>query len=289
MGLSLRAGAFAGRETAQLRELGERRLVDWVAALETADLPLSRAFLCGSIETGLLDGTKPASYSGSPWPPPRPNIVELDIRVVLAGGTDCLDRPLLDRISRLTGTRLARAGTITRWERRIPMAVFYAHDVVNDICAIEWEMCVNVEPYFETSPFWADVFDAGELSVQRRARAASFGQNISRPEYEDLKEFYGKEFRWRLSSGIALLPAEVLPRSIRLLATDVDRFPAVRALVDKAGRGQFPRPVIPDLVRRLQTEAQSAGTPTSPGWVRLLEADRSWRPLGSSDSAVPGP
>lgn len=257
-------GRFTGRQLAQLRRLADRHLDEWTQALVDQDVPLSRLMRCGSLHTGLLQAPKPASFSGSPWPPPRDAIIELDARLVLTAGADCLSPALLDRIATATRTRLARSGFVLRWEVPIPMAVLYSHRALNEGVAVEWELCVNVEPYFETTPYWRDVFDTTELAVQRHERALSLHPDRTRDEYEALKSAQGQEFRRRLSYGLARLPLQVLPDSLQRLATNLDRYPAVKALVEHARQDLRPTPST-----RPTTGHRDQGRATH--WAQLLE------------------
>jgi hypothetical protein len=262
--------ALTASEVERLRTVSQAKLTEWTAVLRAAHVPLSRAVLCGSLATGLLYESKPAAYSNSPWPALQPNIIELDIRLIFTPGVDVTDPALLETIAARTGTRLARAGTITRWEAEIAMAVLYAHHPLDDRTALEWEICVNAEPYFESTPFWPVVFGPEELDQQRAVRSAAVLAGVARGDYEALKSYYGAEFRWRVSSSLAHLPTGLLPTALRQLATHVDGYPAVARMVAQARSGALARPEQPALLAR--TSAMEGRDPvTVPEWVALLE------------------
>jgi hypothetical protein len=263
-------GVFGDRELAWLRQLVNERLTDWDQAVRSAAVPLSRTVACGSLHTGLLEGTKPARYSNSPTPPPRPTIVELDTRLILKAGADISRPRLLALIGESTGTKLAQFDVINRWETQIPMATFYAHQILDERTAIEWEVCVNVEPYFETTPYWADVFSRSEITAQRQARSRYVRQGATRSDYEMLKSRQGQEFRWRLSSGIAHLPLALLPPSLRHLATETGRYPYVRAFIRRAQEGQLARPGLRNNRDQPPSLEPHERPPSAPNWVTLL-------------------
>lgn len=251
-----------------LREHAADRLAGWEQQLRAAGVPLSRAVLCGSLQTGLLQGAKSAWYSANPDPPPRPRVIEVDVRFILHKGVDLTHPALLDVIARTTGTRLARCTTTIRWERPVPMATLYSHEILDALSAVEWEVCVNTEPYFESTPYWRDVFAPAEIIDQRRLRASSLRSRVPRSHYEAVKAAHGAEFRWRVASGLAWRTAvSGLPDSLQALSAVIHQYPAVGALTAKARAGNLPRPYPPGpWGRRLQevTDVQP------PDWVSSL-------------------
>lgn len=257
-------GALSGDDLTRLRRIGREQVSTWDQDLRAAGIPLSRALLCGSAQTGLLETAKPARYGGSPHRPPRPRIIELDVRLILINGADLTDPLLLTRIAAMTGTVLARSGVITRWQTPIPMAVFYAHQIFTQATAIEWEVCVNVEPYFETTPYWGAVFSDSEITAQRHSRTLALGAHASRSEYELLKARQGQAFRWRLCTAIAHLPRTALPTCLQDLAANLEQYPAVSAMIAQARTGQLPHPGPSPWASPNQTPVPS------PGWVALL-------------------
>jgi hypothetical protein len=259
-------GVLSAGELARLRGIGREQVSAWDQGLRAAGVPLSRALLCGSAQTGLLAEAKPARYRGSPHRPPRPRIIELDVRLILIGGADPTDARLLARIAATTGTALARSAVITRWQTAIPMAVFYAHQILTEATAIEWEVCVNVEPYFETTPYWAEVFSDSEISAQRHSRTLALRSHASRTEYELLKARQGQTFRWRLCTAIAHLPLDLLPACLQELAATRERYPAVCAMIAQARAGQLPHP------GPSPWASPDSTLVAAPGWVSLLPA-----------------
>lgn len=235
-------GSLRTIDRAGLCLLACQRVAKWDRKLRDSGVPLWRPLLCGSAQIGLLEATKPARYCGSPHPPPRPRIIELDVRLFLAAETDLTSSRLPTRIAATTGTRLADPRSSLAGRRRFRWPCLSAHHILTNRTAIGWEVCVNVEPYFETTPYWADVFTSSAITAQRHSRTFALRNNLSRNDYETLKARQGQEFRWRLSMAIAHLPAELLPASLQNLAADLDRYPAVKAMIGQAHAGQLPAP-----------------------------------------------
>lgn len=255
---------FSPADLAQLRRIAEKRVTASAAALAQAGMAVSRVLLCGSLATGLLDRPKPAAYSGSPTMPPRPNIIELDIRIILNPGHDPCAHDLLAVLSSATNGQLARSGPTIRWGRPTSMSVLYAHQAIGEHCALEWETCLNIEPYFESAPYWADIFSPGEIIGQRAQRSTLLRAGAAREDYEALKAQQGTEFRYRLAAALARVPDAELPAPLRRLIPDLGRFPAVQAAVEHA-RKSAPRHAQP------RKDQQSQPTePTPPRWTAYL-------------------
>ena len=134
--------------------------------------------------------------------------------------------------------------------------------------AIEWEVCVNVEPYFETTPYWTDVFDATEIVAQRALRADCVQRDVSVNHYEAVKAMQGSEFRWRFATGLAWLPTDLLPQSLQLIAANIDQHPSVSTLTRRARGGRLPRP------QGLIENSAKVISRQQPKWVTLLAGDK---------------
>ena len=81
-------GALSAGELARLRGIGREQVSAWDQGLRAAGVPLSRALLCGSAQTGLLETAKPARYRGSP-----PGVLPAQLRPG-AGDQRLADRPV---------------------------------------------------------------------------------------------------------------------------------------------------------------------------------------------------
>jgi len=253
---------------------GRRELIGWEQGLRRRGVPVSRLLLCGSLRTGLFFGPKPARFSNSPQPPPESEIIEVDVRIVVAAGTDPRSAWLLAAISKESQARLAAQKVIIRWEMPVPCAYLYRHDVAGGGVALEWEITVNCEPYFETAPFWRLVFSSPERECQRTQRAVACRSGaFSREEYEALKTVQAREFRWRLCNGLALLDGSQLPIRLARLQAQVRAGlapPTLERGVRAVATGNLHPPNGGGVLARLgELSPLPEYRPAPPGWVTL--------------------
>jgi hypothetical protein len=77
----------------------------------------------------------------------------------------------------------------------------------------------------------------------------------------------GSEFRWRIATGLAQLPTDLLPQSLQVLAANIGQHPSVKALTRKARAGRLSQP------QNLTSTSATGITHRPPKWVSLLTAD----------------
>jgi hypothetical protein len=251
---------------------------EWRTTLGEQGLEVSRVLLCGSLRTGLFFGRKPAAYSHSLSPPPTPSFVEADVRLILQRGQDPLDDTILTTVTAVTRTSLGRQRLITRWDRLIPIAYLYRHELLDGNTTLEWELTVNVEPYFEPSPYWNDIYTPSEVALQRNLRREACRLGVSLKDYEGIKMLQAREFRWRLCLALALLNQAQLPPRLarlqhRMLRGEV---PVLWQSVHAMRTGRIERPEVVPMAAWLESRglpvALTRCSVAPPAWIATAQA-----------------
>jgi hypothetical protein len=259
-------------ERADLLALGEAKIAEWGKMLAAENILVSQLLLCGSVCTGLFTGPRSATYSGADAVLAADHeILEMDVRLVLDRRADAFANSSLASISRATGTTLGRVGEIFQWGTNLKQANLYRHDALDKRTTIEWELKVNSEPYFETAPYWSDVFSPVELAQQRGIRQFAVTVGTPPSEYESLKRFQSREFRWRLCTGLGWLEDSELPGSMHELRERINSVPVLRDSVRDARDRTLKRPKVEMINDRLRTKVESYPVVPPPSWVALLE------------------
>lgn len=239
-----------------------------------------RIEICGGLRTGLFDGPKPSGHSLNPYIPSSfSEIVEIDLRLVVPSTFEIFDPLFLSQLEGKIGFALVGSRMINRWNRLIPAAYLYRYDFLdNSNIGIEWEICLNQEPYFETSSVWDLVFSEEEIEAQRLARRHLRAESVDyKTEFEPLKELQAAEARWRICSSYA---ADAFRRMNPGMSSEIFSLPLVGTphvviapFVDmwlKGHRGLVPpeRPekILPPRVEKLLSSLPFA--PSEPCWVK---------------------
>jgi len=258
---------------AALRRFAQTLIEKWQSGFQDYRVVLGHLIYCGSLDTGLFFNAKPSLYSSIPGSLKREYFFELDFRIILPHDTNPLSEKVNDSVAHVTGARLFRRGNITRWGERVQQASFLRQANWDDRLAIELDISVNAEPYFEISPWWRVVYSDEEISEQRRMRGELIKALVPRERYETLKTLQARELRWRLCMALAHSDPAVLPLSLQRLRRSAADNAVLAASVKLAHERQLERPEkasITEIARQFDLDPPSGAR--APGWVLSLES-----------------
>jgi hypothetical protein len=252
----------------------------WRTQLIRSAVPAKSVNMCGSLVTGLSIGPRPLIYSAVTGRESAEKIIEVDVRIILNPGFDPLDLALLRTICDVVGATTLYRGTIQRWGRTIPQSSLYRRAPWARNVSLEWDISINVEPYFETAEWWSLAFSPGEIAAQRQLRLNTVEKSVPRETYEALKSLQSRELRWRLASGLsrpALVPES---QPFNILRSMLHTNPILASSVSALLVGELQRPDAGKLLCQLQDHGVTVPELRSPPeWVRLVvESGRTHEP-----------
>jgi hypothetical protein len=259
------------KRTPSLLSIAQLNVSHWRTQLLRSAIPAKSIYICGSLATGLAIGPKPLAYSAFDDHGLTGRVVEIDARIILNPGFDPLNAILLHAISDVVGATLRDAKTIQRWGRTIPQASLYLRTPWAAGVHLEWDISVNVEPYFETAPWWSLAFSPAEIMAQRQLRRSAVDTAVPQDTYEALKTMQSRELRWRLCLGLSRPNTVPEGSPFDALKSMLHTNPVLAASTAAAKLGQVQRPDARAIMGELHNHGVVLPEPPSPpAWVRLM-------------------
>lgn len=246
----------------------------------------------GSMTCGHFAGPKPRSHSANSdrCPPQVEKIIEVDLRIIVPQDSDNFDPKLTAAVQEIVGGDLPSVRAGTRWNVDFRMPVIFGYERIDQETAIEYEVCINKEPYLELAGYWGELFTNRETNWQRdlRAELRAYGAGYQEA-LKPLKEAQVAECRWRMCASYGL--ARYLRSGGEISGFDSDALMANLPLTDNphelleplveawsAGKRE-PRIIqrfpitIPAKIRELvgEIDPKLLTIPEEPDWVKAAE------------------
>lgn len=163
-----------------------------------------RIMLAGSLVCGHYTKPKPASHSLNPNCP-YDEVIECDMRIILPKEVNIMTGKNIDAFEEIVGAKrdFTKAKYIQRFGDEIPMVVLYDYKEITKGLGLEFEICVNSEPYFEIATVWGEVFTDQEVKRQTEIRevARSVLKLDYHEEFQVLKQVQTAECRYRVCAN----------------------------------------------------------------------------------------
>lgn len=162
--------------------------------------------IVGALKTGLYHGPKNRLHSPNVDCPSRyRQVIEVDLRLILGRQYHPHDQRVITAVEKLTGLASKKQAHVKRWHRNTPITFLYKYEELCRGLALEWELCINQEPYLETSLFWRTVFSEEEIEFQKKVRVLARKNGCDYfADFVPLKEAQAAEARWRIVSSYAM-------------------------------------------------------------------------------------
>lgn len=256
-------------------------------ALEENGFDRFRLVLAGSLVCGHYTQPKPSTHSLNPNCP-YGQVIECDMRIILPEGTPILDPSHIERLEKACGARkhFTHAKTISRFGDEIPMVVMYDYTDITDDVGLEFEICANVEPYFEIASVWNEVFTREEVERQTQIRdiARSVLELDYHSEFQVLKAVQTAECRYRVCANYWMLvnypemigrpETDYKPLSVRIQPY---LMPKIHTWFEDADR-PYNKPYPEGIVEKFSSigmEHLLLRQPETPTWFKFVESIKS--------------